>query len=69
MFKTFKMGVITYLAIEVDRGNVHILDVNCNNYGTWYSIESFKKRWKRGEVEPYGRARLLVQPRDEGAKP
>jgi len=69
MFQTFKINRIAYLAIERDGGNVHIIDINGNNYGSWYSVDSFRARWRHHEVLPWGRARLLVQPRDEGAKP
>lgn len=59
MFKQFRQGGVTYLAVE--RGsNVHVIDDQGNNYGGWSSVDSFRKSL-RGEKTVMGHSPLPVE--------
>ncbi len=55
-WKAFTRHGVKYLAIR--RGNnIHIIDEDGNNYGSWMEIESFLN-WKE-EIGPVGKIREL----------
>lgn len=60
MFKTFKRGGVQYLAVSRQDG-VSIVDETGKNYGSWYSVESFLDRAKKGSIAPVGEAELAVR--------
>jgi hypothetical protein len=40
-----------FLALTAKDGNVHIFDASFGNYGSWFSVDSFKKHYaKDGET-------------------
>ena len=56
-FQPFRFRSRQYLAFPVDR-NVMIMDEYGNNFGSWYSIDSFKKHFAKGGAEPVGKIKL-----------
>lgn len=46
-FETWRKGEVTFLAFPGD-GKVHVMDDEGNNYGTWYSVKSFRDSQKKG---------------------
>jgi len=58
-FETWMHAGKRYLAIPHDRG-VSIITEKGENYGTWYSVASFRSR-KPEEVEVLGQAFLSVR--------
>ena len=46
----FRFKGNSFLALIAKDGNTHIYDASFGNYGSWFSIESFKKHYaKDGE--------------------
>lgn len=55
---------IQFIAIPIDRGNVHILDALGGNYGSWMDVDEFRKRQVKGVLADWaqlGKATLSVR--------
>ena len=65
-FEIWRKGGTTFLSFPGD-GKVFVMDEDGNNYGSWYSVESFRVAQKRRINEtPHatsiGRCRLNISP-------
>jgi hypothetical protein len=60
-FEVFRFMMRTFLAIPYACGNVGIIGSNGDNFGSWFSVDSFKKHHKAGAADSLGKARLVVQ--------
>ena len=63
-FETWRKGESTFLAFPGD-GKVYVMDDEGNNYGTWYSIDSFRDSQKKGDkatvpATAIGRGKLSI---------
>jgi len=61
-FEFFTFNGKNFLAIPQDYSNVAISDDEGNNYGSWYSIESFKEH-RHHEI--LGKVKLVKYPSPE----
>jgi hypothetical protein len=64
-FWTWRFSGIDFLAAPIDRGNVHICDAFGNNYGSWMSVEEFRKRQQKGVIADWqalGKCRVQIVP-------
>lgn len=62
-FTTWSFSGIEFVAVPIDRNNVHIMDVHGNNYGAWMSVKEFRKRQQAGVIADWqalGKAHLSV---------
>lgn len=62
-FTTWSFSGIDYISVPIDRNSVHILDVFGGNYGSWSSVEAFRKRQRNGVLADWsqlGKAHLSV---------
>lgn len=62
-FTTWEFSGIQFIAVPIDRGNVHIADCFGNNYGSWMSVTEFRKRQRSGVLRDWqalGKAHLNV---------
>jgi len=58
-FATWTRGGVRFLAIPMGEEHPHILDEDGNNFGSWMSIENFKKH-PTAYREPLGKMRLSI---------
>ena len=59
-FETWTFAGKQYLAVPSQSG-VHIIDADGNNYGSWMSVDGFRKRQRDGgEWSALGSARIMV---------
>lgn len=56
-FETFRIGSVRYLAFPAP-GGVMVCDDDGNNYGAYYSVESFRAWVSKGKHTIIGKLRL-----------
>lgn len=62
-FKTWMFSGLQFIAVPHDSNSDHIMDALGGNYGSWMSVEEFRKRQQAGilsEWQSLGRAHLQV---------
>lgn len=62
-FRTWTFSGIQFIAVPIDRNSEHIMDALGGNYGSWMSVDEFRKRQQAGIIADWqslGRAHLQV---------
>lgn len=62
-FTYWRFSGFGFLAAPIDRGAFHIIDCHGNNYGSWMSVEEFRKRQGAGVIADWqalGKAHLNI---------
>lgn len=65
-FTAFRFGGLKFIAIPIDRGNIHVLDDTGKNYGSWMDMNSFKRNFRECLASAVshltlGKARLAIR--------
>lgn len=61
LFHQFKRDNVQYLAVRADNG-IRVIDINGNNYGGFFDLNSFDKFYKEGKVAAFaGNATLSIK--------
>lgn len=62
-FTTWSFSGLQFIAVPIDRDNVHIADATGANYGSWMSVEDFRKRQQTRPIADWqslGRCHLQI---------